>query len=131
MRGKTRRTQGSSKTSSNELKKSIQLTANQRKFAETIEDNQIIVCTGPAGTAKTFVTMHTSLKLIGMREYDKVIITKPAQESGEKLGFLPGDINEKIAPYMESFVNTLEKMIGKLETKQFVERGFIEPRPLA
>jgi phosphate starvation-inducible PhoH-like protein len=131
MRGKTRRTQGSSKTSSNELKKSIQLTTNQRKFAETIEDNQIIVCTGPAGTAKTFVTMHTSLKLIGMREYDKVIITKPAQESGEKLGFLPGDINEKIAPYMESFVNTLEKMIGKLETKQFVERGFIEPRPLA
>jgi len=131
MRGKTRRTQGSSKTSSNELKKSIQLTTNQRKFAETIEDNQIIVCTGPAGTAKTFVTMHTSLKLIGMREYDKVIITKPAQESGEKLGFLPGDINEKIAPYMETFDNTLEKMIGKLETKQFVERGFIEPRPLA
>lgn len=131
MSGKTRRTQRTPKTSSNELRKSIQLTPNQRKFAETIENNQIIICTGPAGTAKTFVTMYTSLKLIGMREYDKVIITKPAQESGEKLGFLPGDINEKIAPYMESFVTTLEKMIGKLETKQFVDRGFIEPRPLA
>lgn len=131
MSGKTRRIQRSAKTNSNELRKSIQLTPNQRKFAETIENNQIIICTGPAGTAKTFVTMYTSLKLIGMREYDKVIITKPAQESGEKLGFLPGDINEKIAPYMESFVTTLEKMIGKLETKQFVEKGFIEPRPLA
>lgn len=131
MSGKTRRIQRSAKTSSNEIRKSIQLTPNQRKFAETIENNQIIICTGPAGTAKTFVTMYTSLKLIGMREYDKVIITKPAQESGEKLGFLPGDINEKIAPYMESFVTTLEKMIGKLETKQFVEKGFIEPRPLA
>ena len=74
MSGKTRRTQRTSKTSSNELRKSIQLTPNQRKFAETIENNQIIICTGPAGTAKTFVTMYTSLKLIGMREYDNTIV---------------------------------------------------------
>jgi phosphate starvation-inducible PhoH-like protein len=130
MNAKSRK-QRPTKSSSNDLHKSIQLTPNQRKFAEAIEQNQIVVCTGPAGTAKTFVTMYTSLKLISRREFDKIITTKPAQESGEKLGFLPGDIDEKIAPYMESFLITLEKMIGKLETKTMVDKGFIEARPLA
>jgi phosphate starvation-inducible PhoH-like protein len=130
MNGKSRK-QRPTKSTSNDLSKSIHLTPNQKKFAETIENNQIIVCTGPAGTAKTFVTMYTSLKLISRREFDKIITTKPAQESGEKLGFLPGDIDEKIAPYMESFVNTLEKMIGKVETKMMVDKGVIEARPLA
>jgi phosphate starvation-inducible PhoH-like protein len=130
MNGKSRK-QRPAKTSTNEVHKSIQLTPNQKKFAKAIEENQIIVCTGPAGTAKTFVTMYSSLKLLSMREFDKIITTKPAQESGEKLGFLPGDIDEKIAPYMESFLLTLEKMIGKFETKTMVDKGFIEARPLA
>ncbi len=130
MNGKSRK-QRPTKSGSNEAHRSIQLTPNQKKFAKTIEENQIIVCTGPAGTAKTFVTMYSSLKLISNREFDKIITTKPAQESGEKLGFLPGDIDEKIAPYMESFLITLEKMIGKLETKTMVDKGFIEARPLA
>lgn len=131
MNAKSRKQRPTKSSSSNDLHKSIQLTPNQRKFAEAIEQNQIVVCTGPAGTAKTFVTMYTSLKLISRREFDKIITTKPAQESGEKLGFLPGDIDEKIAPYMESFLITLEKMIGKLETKTMVDKGFIEARPLA
>ena len=75
--------------------------------------------------------MYTSLKLISKGEFNKVITTKPIQESGEKLGFLPGDINEKISPYMESFVLTLEKIVGKMETKSLVDKGFIEARPLA
>jgi phosphate starvation-inducible PhoH-like protein len=131
MSSKIRRQQRTVKAKNNELQKSIQLTENQKKFSELIENNQIIVCTGPAGTAKTFVTMYSSLKLISKGEYDKIITTKPAQESGEKLGFLPGDIDEKIAPYMESFVLTLEKLIGKTETKILVDKGFIEARPLA
>jgi len=130
MNAKSRK-QRPAKTSTNEVHKSIQLTPNQKKFAKAIEENQIIVCTGPAGTAKTFITMYSSLKLLSMREFDKIITTKPAQESGEKLGFLPGDIEEKIAPYMESFLLTLEKMIGKFETKTMVDKGFIEARPLA
>jgi phosphate starvation-inducible PhoH-like protein len=119
------------RTNSEQHEKYVQLTDRQKEFSEIIENNQIIICTGPAGTAKTFVTMFTSLKLLSMREYDKVITTKPIQESGEKLGFLPGDINEKISPYMESFVLTLEKIIGKQETKILVEKGVIEARPLA
>lgn len=111
--------------------KYVQLTEKQMEFSKIIEDNQIIICTGPAGTAKTFVTMYTSLKLISMGEYETVITTKPIQESGEKLGFLPGDINEKISPYMESFVLTLEKIIGKQDTKLLVEKGVVEARPLA
>ena len=130
MNGKSRK-QRPTKTSTNEVHKSIQLTPNQKKFAKAIEENQIIVCTGPAGTAKTFVTIYSSLELLSMREFDKIITTKPAQESGEKLGFLPGDIDEKMAPYMESFLLTLEKMIGKFETKNMVDKGLIEARPLA
>lgn len=114
-----------------EHEKYVRLTEKQKEFSKIIEDNQIIVCTGPAGTAKTFVTMYTSLKLVSMGEYNTVITTKPIQESGEKLGFLPGDINEKISPYMESFVLTLEKIIGKQETKLLVEKGVVEARPLA
>lgn len=109
----------------------VHLTQKQKEFSEIIENNQIIVCTGPAGTAKTFVTMYTSLNLLAIKEFDTVITTKPIQESGEKLGFLPGDINEKISPYMESFVLTLEKIIGKQDTKVLVEKGVIEARPLA
>lgn len=109
----------------------VHLTQKQKEFSEIIENNQIIVCTGPAGTAKTFVTMYTSLNLLAIKEFDTVITTKPIQESGEKLGFLPGDINEKISPYMESFVLTLEKIIGKQDTKTLVEKGAIEARPLA
>lgn len=116
-----------------EKSKRIELTENQYVFSNLIEDdyNQIIVCTGPAGTAKTFVTMYSALNLLSRGEYDKVILTKPAQESGEKLGFLPGDINEKIAPYMESFILTLEKLTSKVETKMLVDKGVIEARPLA
>lgn len=119
------------KKTSTEHEKYVRLTEKQKEFSKIIEDNQIIVCTGPAGTAKTFVTMYTSLKLVSMGEYNTVITTKPIQESGEKLGFLPGDINEKISPYMESFVLTLEKIIGKQETKLLVEKGVVEARPLA
>lgn len=119
------------KSTSSGFEKSVYLTERQKEFSDIIQNNQIIICTGPAGTAKTFVTMYTSLKLISRGEFNKVITTKPIQESGEKLGFLPGDINEKISPYMESFVLTLEKIIGKLETKSLVDKGFIEARPLA
>lgn len=119
------------KSTSSGFEKSIYLTERQREFSDIIQNNQIIICTGPAGTAKTFVTMYTSLKLISKGEFNKVITTKPIQESGEKLGFLPGDINEKISPYMESFVLTLEKIVGKMETKSLVDKGFIEARPLA
>jgi phosphate starvation-inducible PhoH-like protein len=119
------------KKTTHEYEKYIHLTEKQKEFSQIIENNQIIICTGPAGTAKTFVTMYTSLKLLSMKEFDIVITTKPIQESGEKLGFLPGDINEKISPYMESFILTLEKIIGKQETKVLVDKGVIEARPLA
>lgn len=132
MTNRTRKQQKPTKKStSSGFEKSIYLTERQREFSDIIQNNQIIICTGPAGTAKTFVTMYTSLKLISKGEFNKVITTKPIQESGEKLGFLPGDINEKISPYMESFVLTLEKIVGKMETKSLVDKGFIEARPLA
>jgi phosphate starvation-inducible PhoH-like protein len=134
MSSRIRKQQRTTKKKNNEeTGRRIQLTENQYEFSNLIEDdyNQIIVCTGPAGTAKTFVTMYSSLNLLKRGDYDKIILTKPAQESGEKLGFLPGDINEKIAPYMESFVLTLEKLTNKMETKLLIDKGVIEARPLA
>ena len=82
-------------------------------------------------THNTYVTTYTALELTDQRLYDKIILTKPAQESGEKLGFLPGDVDEKIAPYMESFVTTMEKLVGAVTTKAFVDKDIIEARPLA
>ena len=103
----------------------------QKLYSNTIFESTITFCWGPAGTSKTFSACYTALKLLQKGEIDKIIFTKPIQESGEKLGSLPGDVHEKIGPYMESFLITMEKIISKEKLTQLFNEKLIEFRPLA
>jgi phosphate starvation-inducible PhoH-like protein len=109
----------------------ISLSPKQKIYSNTILDSTITFCWGPAGTSKTFSACYTALKLLQRGEIDKIIFTKPIQESGEKLGSLPGDVSEKIGPYMESFLITMEKIISKEKLTQLFNEKLIEFRPLA
>lgn len=109
----------------------ISLSKNQLKYSQSILENTITVCWGSAGTSKTYTACYTALKLFSKGMVKKIILTKPIQESGEKLGSLPGDVNEKIAPFMDSFQSTLEKIIPKEKVTQLIREGIIEFRPLA
>jgi phosphate starvation-inducible PhoH-like protein len=109
----------------------IRLTENQKNLSESILKNNITFVTGPAGTSKTFTTLYSALKLLSKGDIRKIIFTKPIQESGEKLGYLPGTVDEKIAPYLESYTHTLQKMIPEELVKILFETKIIEFRPLA
>ena len=109
----------------------ISLSKNQHKYSQSILENIITFCWGPAGSSKTFSACYSALKLLSKGQVKKIILTKPIQESGEKLGSLPGDVSEKIAPFMDSFVSTIEKIIPKEKAIQLMREGVIEFRPLA
>ncbi len=109
----------------------ISLSPKQKLYSDTIIHNTITFCWGPAGTSKTFSACYTALKLLQKAEIERIIFTKPIQESGEKLGSLPGDVNDKIGPYMESFLITMEKIISKEKLAQLFIEKQIEFRPLA
>lgn len=109
----------------------VVLTEKQHQFYKTIRNNQITLATGAAGTSKTFTACFTALKMYQDKKIDKIILTKPIVESGESLGFLPGDIASKIDPFMESFYNTVEKIGGEDFLRILKEFDVIEARPLA
>ena len=102
-----------------------QLRQTQNKYVNTILENEITFCQGPAGTSKTFTACYTALKLLANKEISQIVLCKPIQESGEKLGFLPGDIKEKTDPYMQSYVSNLKKIIGNQVTEALVENEII------
>ena len=95
--------------------KDVSLTPRQKEYSKTIYDNTITFCWGPAGSSKTFSACYTALNLLMKGEVKSIIITKPIQESGEKLGSLPGAEDEKVRPYLESFLITMEKIISKIK----------------
>lgn len=109
----------------------VNFTPKQKSYCDTIFKNTITFCWGPAGSSKTFSACYTALKMVQKGEIEKIIFTKPIQESGEKLGSLPGDVNEKISPFMESFLITMEKIITKEKLGQLISERIIEFRPLA
>jgi len=109
----------------------VQLRQVQNKYVNTILENEITFCQGPAGTSKTFTACYTALKLLATKEISQIVLCKPIQESGEKLGFLPGDIKEKTDPYMQSYVSNLKKIIGDQVTEALVENEIIVFKPLA
>ena len=109
----------------------VNFTPKQKSYCDTIFKNTITFCWGPAGLSKTFSACYTALKMVQKGEIEKIIFTKPIQESGEKLGSLPGDVNEKISPFMESFLITMEKIITKEKLGQLISERTIEFRPLA
>lgn len=109
----------------------ISLSPRQKQYSNTILENTITFCWGPAGSSKTFSACYTALDLLSKGEIQKIILTKPIQESGEKLGSLPGDVSEKISPFMESFLITMEKIIHKDKLSILINEKIIEFRPLA
>lgn len=111
--------------------KGVQLRQTQQQYLQTINENQITFCYGPAGTSKTYTACYAALKMLENKEIDKVILCKPIQEAGEKLGFLPGEIDEKIAPYIQSYKSNIEKIIGAEKTKIMFDKKIFDFEPLA
>lgn len=108
-----------------------QLRQSQQQYVRQILENEITFCSGPAGTSKTFTACYAALKLFAEGEIENIVLTKPIQEAGEKLGFLPGDMEEKIDPYMQSYVSNIGKIIGPQLTEQMVNAEIIQFKPLA
>lgn len=110
----------------------IQLKPSQSDYLQKIMSNEVTFCYGPAGTSKTFTACLAALKLYMNGKIKKIILTKPIQESGEKLGFLPGEIKDKIDPFMESYRSNLVKLLHDPNSVNWLEAmGVIEFRPLA
>ncbi len=112
-------------------KKIIAKTLTQRNYVETLENNHIVFVTGSAGTGKTYLAVAYAVSLLKKNQIRKIIITRPAVEAGEKLGFLPGDLKEKVDPYLIPIYDALYEFLGKENVDKFIEKGIIEIAPLA
>lgn len=106
-------------------------TPNQRKLVEYCEKNDIVFAIGPAGTGKTYTAVALAVRALKNREIRRIILTRPAVEAGENLGFLPGDLKEKIDPYLRPLYDALFDMIPGEKLRSFLENGVIEVAPLA
>lgn len=106
-------------------------TANQRKMVTSINTNDIIFAIGPAGTGKTYTAVALAVRALKNKEIKRIILTRPAVEAGENLGFLPGDLKEKIDPYLRPLYDALDDMIPAEKLKAFLETRVIEIAPLA
>lgn len=106
-------------------------TPNQQKMVEAAAANDILFAIGPAGTGKTYTAVAIAVKALKNKEVKKIIITRPAVEAGENLGFLPGDLKEKIDPYLRPIYDALDDMIQPEKLKYFIENRVIEIAPLA
>jgi phosphate starvation-inducible PhoH-like protein len=106
-------------------------TVNQRKLVEAIHRDDLVFALGPAGTGKTYISVALAVKALKNKEVKKIIITRPAVEAGETLGFLPGDLKEKIDPYLRPVYDALDDMIPFEKLKYYQENRIIEIAPLA
>ena len=106
-------------------------TIGQKKYIESIENNTVVLGVGPAGTGKTYLAVAMAVKAFRSREVSRIILTRPAVEAGEKLGFLPGDLQNKVDPYLRPLYDALYEMLGTENYQKYVERGAIEIAPLA
>ncbi len=106
-------------------------TANQRRMVESINKNDIIFAIGPAGTGKTYTAVALAVRALKNKEIKRIILTRPAVEAGENLGFLPGDLKEKIDPYLRPLYDALDDMIPPEKLKVYLENRTIEIAPLA
>jgi phosphate starvation-inducible PhoH-like protein len=104
---------------------------NQRKMVDLIKNNDMLFAIGPAGTGKTYTAVALAVRALKEREVKRIILTRPAVESGENLGFLPGDLKEKLDPYMQPLYDALRDMIPFEKLESFLENGTIQIAPLA
>ena len=106
-------------------------TLGQKKYIEAIKDNIIVFGIGPAGTGKTYLAVAMAVNAFRAKEVNRIILTRPAVEAGEKLGFLPGDLQQKVDPYLRPLYDALFDMLGAENFQKYQERGSIEVAPLA
>jgi len=106
-------------------------TINQTRYLEAIENNDLVFSVGPAGTGKTYVAILYAVRQLKNGHIRKIILTRPAVEAGESLGFLPGDLKEKIDPYLRPLYDALNEALGFKQTNELIEDGVIEIAPLA
>ena len=106
-------------------------TANQKKYVEAIAENTITFGLGPAGTGKTYLAMAKAIQALQAKEVNRIILTRPAVEAGERLGFLPGTLQEKIDPYLRPLFDALHDMIDQDSIPRLMASGIIEIAPLA
>ncbi len=106
-------------------------TLGQKKYVDAIRKYSVVFGVGPAGTGKTYLAVALAVYALKNKEIDKIILTRPAVEAGEKLGFLPGDLNEKVDPYLRPLFDALQEMMGQDAYLRHIERGSIEIAPLA
>ena len=104
---------------------------NQKKYLDLIEQNDIVLGVGPAGTGKTYLAMAQAVSYLLAKKVSRIILARPAVEAGEKLGFLPGDLQEKVNPYLRPLYDALYDMMDTDKASRLVERGTIEVAPLA
>ena len=107
------------------------VTLNQIKIVELISKKDLVFAIGPAGTGKTYTSVALAVKFLKEKKVKRIILTRPAVEAGENLGFLPGDMNDKLDPYMQPLYDALREMIPKEKLKKFIESGTIQIAPLA
>lgn len=105
--------------------------ANQELLVDAYEDNDLLFAIGPAGSGKTYTAIALAVRALKNREIKKIILSRPAVEAGEKLGFLPGDMKEKIDPYLQPLYDALQDMIPPAKLAEYMERGVIQIAPLA
>jgi len=106
-------------------------TVGQKKYVDAIKKNTIVFGVGPAGTGKTYLAVAMAVKAFKRHEVNRIILTRPAVEAGEKLGFLPGDLQNKVDPYLRPLYDALFEMLGAETFQKHMERGSIEVAPLA
>ena len=106
-------------------------TVGQRTYCDNIKDNTITIGVGPAGTGKTYLAVAMAVNAFRAQQVNRIILTRPAVEAGEKLGFLPGDLQQKVDPYLRPLYDALFDMLGAETYQRYVERGSIEVAPLA
>ena len=106
-------------------------TLGQKKYIEAIKENTIVIGVGPAGTGKTYLAVAMAVSAFRAKQVNRIILTRPAVEAGEKLGFLPGDLQQKVDPYLRPLYDALFDMLGPESFQKYQERGNIEVAPLA
>lgn len=106
-------------------------TAGQKRYVDAIKDNTVVFGVGPAGTGKTYLAVALAVDALRRKTVSKIILTRPAVEAGERLGYLPGDLQSKIDPYLRPLYDALYDMLGSETCMKYIERGTIEVAPLA
>ncbi|HRI80269.1 MAG TPA: PhoH family protein [Cyclobacteriaceae bacterium] len=106
-------------------------TPNQQRLVQSVKDNDLVFALGPAGTGKTYISVAMAVRALKNKQVKKIIITRPAVEAGENLGFLPGDLKEKIDPYLRPIYDALGDMVAFEKLNYYMEREIIEIAPLA